>query len=347
MDKGEYTGATFLDLSKAFDTVNHGCLINKLKIYGIEGKKLEWFESYLFNRQQFVDYDGCKSSNESIITGVPQGSILGPLLFILLMNDLDLVLEKCNILLYADDAVIYRSNSSIEKIENDLNNDLEKVSLWFKNNSLVLNMKKGKTEFILFGTSKKLSKVELPSVHIDTIPVSHTSSYQYLGVIMDKSLNYYSSHFDRMYKRMSSRVKLLSKIRYDLSPYVAETIYRMMIFPLMFYCNNVFLGNSISRFETIQNRSYKIVHTTKTPCPWISVQNERKRRTAVDVFKYLNHIHIPENFDKCFSRTSHTINTRGNNSLLKIPKVRTSAGRKSFKFLGASTFNELPKDIRN
>ena len=111
---------------------------------------------------------------------------------------------------------------------------------------------------------------------------------------MDKSLNY-SSHFDRMYKRMSSRVKLLSKIRYDLSPYVAETIYRMMIFPLMFYCNNVFLGNSISRFETIQNRSYKIVHTTKTPCPWISVENERKRRTAVDVFKYLNHIHIPEN----------------------------------------------------
>ena len=132
MDKGEYTGSTFLYLAKAFDTVNHGCLINKIKIYGTEGEELEWFESYLFNRQQFVEY-------ESIITGVPRGAILGTLLFILLMNDLDLVLEKCNI---ADDALIYRSNSFIEKIENDLNNMIWKKYLYGLKITALLKCKK-------------------------------------------------------------------------------------------------------------------------------------------------------------------------------------------------------------
>ena len=102
MDSGEYTGTVFGDLKKAFDTVNHGCLLSKLLSYEIKGRDLSWFENYLFDRKQFVSMRNCSSERKSVLYGVPQGSILGPLLFVLLINDIDSQLKHCCILLYAD-----------------------------------------------------------------------------------------------------------------------------------------------------------------------------------------------------------------------------------------------------
>ena len=106
MDNGYLTGALFLDLRKAFDTVNHGCLLQKLPYYGILGAELNWITSYLFHRSQIVNFDGVTSDEEYITHGVPQGSILGPLLFVCLINDLPEQLTHCRILMYADDTVI-------------------------------------------------------------------------------------------------------------------------------------------------------------------------------------------------------------------------------------------------
>ena len=114
IDNGYLTGAVFIDLHKAFDTVDHTRLLSKLPAYDIIGRELRWFESYLFNRKHFVAFDNIKSDVESIVCGVPQGSILGPILFRLLINDIGLQLEKCSVTLYADDTVIFTSGKTVQ-----------------------------------------------------------------------------------------------------------------------------------------------------------------------------------------------------------------------------------------
>ena len=136
MDKGEYCGAVFIDLNKAFDTVGHGRLLSKLPFYGIKDKELTWFEDYLFGRRQCarVIYDDTCSESQPVVCGVPQGSILGPLLFILLINDIDHQLNSCKILLYADDTVVFTSSKNQETIEENLNSDLSNLAAWFYEN---------------------------------------------------------------------------------------------------------------------------------------------------------------------------------------------------------------------
>ena len=145
------------NLRKAFDTVDHARLISKLPIYGIKNKELSWFESYLFGRKQIVSYDGALSEIQAISCGVPQGSILGPLLFTILMNDIVKNLRQSEMTLYADDSVLYVGGKTCDVIEENLNSDLEQIANWFVQNNLVLNLKKTKTECVLYGTHQRTS----------------------------------------------------------------------------------------------------------------------------------------------------------------------------------------------
>ena len=157
MDKGLMTGAIFIELRKALDTVDHARLLSKLTIYGIDNEELLWLEDYLFNSTKFVAFEGVESLVPPISCGVPQGSILGPLLFVLLIND-DIHLKRCDIILYAEDTVIYCADRTGERIEEHLNNDMKQVSNWLVQNNLVINLKRSKKECVLYGTHQKTSK---------------------------------------------------------------------------------------------------------------------------------------------------------------------------------------------
>ena len=139
IDQKEYTIAVFIDLSNAFDMVNHEILINKLKHYGIRGLSLDWIKSYFGNRQQYVEYNGAYSSYNSIKCGVPQGSILGPLLFLIYINDLCNASNIVELILFADDTNIFFSHNNLLLLINIINSEMNKLSEWFRANKLSIN----------------------------------------------------------------------------------------------------------------------------------------------------------------------------------------------------------------
>ena len=144
INKGLLTGLVFLDLSKAFDTLDYYVLLDKLSSFGFNRSALQWFTSYLTNRTQSVCVNGVVSDSQTIMFGVPQGSVLGPLLFIMYINDLPHVIRFCNIELYADDTLLYFASSNVSSIETNLTTDLENVINWLHSNFLILNLRKTK-----------------------------------------------------------------------------------------------------------------------------------------------------------------------------------------------------------
>ena len=155
MDRGELTGALFVDLSEAFDTVSHSAILDKLPAYGISSKELDWFTDYLFNRSMFANYNGTISEKLAANCGVPQGSILGPLLFLIHFNEIPELLSYCEVILYADDTVLYFHHKTLAEIERAMRVDLGILSDWLRDNELLLNLKKGKTEVMVFGTKAR------------------------------------------------------------------------------------------------------------------------------------------------------------------------------------------------
>ena len=211
-DKGCLTGTVFIDLSKAFDTIGHSTLTRKLRDYGVKENELNWFADYLFGRFQYVNYENKQSEKYSINCGVPQGSILGPILFLVFFDDIDEVLQNSIIVKFADDTVIYTSSRDKETIEHKLNEDLQRINKYYaENNELIPNLKKSKTESLLFGTAKRLSTTEKLNLQLGDTMINNTESYKYLGTTLDSHLNL-DAQFSKTYKKTSTQLKLLSKI---------------------------------------------------------------------------------------------------------------------------------------
>ena len=344
-NQGKLTGAVYLDLKKAFDTVHHALLLHKLPSFGISGIEHQWFTDYLFNRLQYVTIDSITSDPSNITHGVPQGSILGPLLFVLLINDMHNYIHKCNLILYADDAVLYFSSKETGEIESTLNEELSLIHSWLIDNHLIINLKKGKTEFVLYGTSQKLSKSSDCLIMINNTVINSPDVYEYLGVSLDRTISL-QSQIEKVCKRAFARLNLLRRIRDQIPAEVAITIYQSMIEPLLVYCCTIY-GNlnetGCKKFQRIQDRGKRIIGSQQTSP--VSLKTLRDRKTATLVFKSIKKLG-PEFMHNKFKFVSHNISTRGNNSLLKLPSVRTEVGRKSFEFYGALIFNKLPRELR-
>ena len=215
IDEGNLTGSVFVDFTKAFDLVDHKLLIQKLGLYHFDNCSLKWFTSYLTNRLQSVHIGDIKSESLKVISGVPQGSVLGPLLFLLYINDLPLHVKNSNIDIFADDATLHSSSPNIRIIQEKLSSDLAEINQWCLENKMKINEKK--TKCMLVGSNQKLSKLHSRELNlsINNLQLEHVESEKLLGVHIDHSLSF-TKHVDFVCKNISSKTALLCRIKHYL-----------------------------------------------------------------------------------------------------------------------------------
>ena len=263
MDQRMLTGAVFIDFRKAFVTVNHDLLLQKLSYMGVLDKELAWFKDYLHDRTQDLDFQGISSDPEPIPIAVPQGSILGPLLFILHVNDLPNVVNRCSMLMYADDTVLFYAASRVDALQERLNEELKTIEYWLRQNSLFLNVYK--TEAIVFGTSPRLPNIYSFTISVNGTYIKRVSQFKYLGVVFDERLSW-NDHVKFILAKAGKRVGVLGRIRYCITWHSAKIIYTSMIRPIVEYCDTVWgcCGQvNKNALESLQRRAGRCMQSFK------------------------------------------------------------------------------------
>ena len=210
IDKREFAVGVFIDLSKAFDTLNHAILLKKLEHYGVRGIALKLLKNYLSNRFQYVFLNDTSSRLKLISCGVPQGSILGPLLFLIYINDIVNCSSIMKFILFADDTNLFLSDEDLSRLMISLNAELSKLSDWFKSNKLSLNVKK--TNYIIFGR-KNLPKLHTPfKLFIDGNALEQVDNTKFLGIYIDSKLSW-SIHIDHIAFKISEGIGIMGRLR--------------------------------------------------------------------------------------------------------------------------------------
>ena len=237
----------FLDISKAFDKVWHEGLLYKLKTYGIDGQLLSLLENYLKNREQRVVLNGQTPEWRKIKSGVPQGSVLGPLLFLIYINDLpDGLSSICKI--FADDASLFSKVIDINESANNLNSDLEKITKWAHQWKMQFNPDPNKqANQVIF--SKKLNGISYPSVKFNNNDIAKCSDQKHLGIVLDSMLNF-ESHLKQKIKKCNKLIGVIRRLPVHLPRTALLTIYKSFMRPNLDYGDILYDKQKMRIFKT-------------------------------------------------------------------------------------------------
>ena len=255
-ENGNIAVAIYLDLKKAFDTVDPSILSQKLKLYGIKGIPLKLIQSYLSDRYQCVEYEGVRSNLSKIRVGVPQGSILGPLLFLLYINDLPNVCTRSSCLLYADDTVLIFENSDHSKLQADLDKDLPTICEWLKANKLSLNTKK--TVYQLYNYSH--TSFEL-NIILNKEVIEAADKVKYLGIVIDSHLKW-NFHIDHISTIISRNIGIMNRSKFYLNKQSLALLYNALVLPYINYCCIIWgftFPSFVYKIEILQKKAVRII----------------------------------------------------------------------------------------
>ena len=364
LDSGNVCLLSLLDLSAAFDTIDHNILLNRLKTnFNITGNSLLWFESYLKAQTQCVKVGNAYSDEVVLPFGVPQGSVLGPILFTVYMQPAANIIRNYNLQYhqYADDTQIYKALNIkhlnlLTKTTEDCVSDLKS---WMTQNKLQLN--ESKTEIVLFGKPTDLKKTDNQVLEINSSNVVPSRKAKNLGIIFDQTLSM-NDHVSSVCKTLYFEISRISLIRRYLSFDVTVTLMVSLVLSKLDYGNALLSGLSLdqlNKLQKVQNHAAKIIYKKKKnehvkpllkSLHWLPVKERIDYKIATIVFKCLNNLapqYLQELLHLNLSKTSRCLRSTSDKTLLFIPKTNLkSFGDRSFEFYGPYVWNSLPRAIR-
>jgi len=353
MDKGETPISIFLDLSKAFDTLDHDILLHKLSYYGITDTALKLFKNYLSNRYQYVTYENSNSTLLRISTGVPQGSILGPLLFLIYVNDLQNVCKIFHPIMYADDttlsATLSTSGDAGANVGQNINLELESISTWLKLNKLSLNV--SKTKAMVFHMPQKT--VQPPQLIIENSVIEYVTEFNFLGITLDSNLSW-KAHVSKIHTKVSRTIAVMNRMKHILPGHILLTIYNSLVLPYLHY-GLLAWGVRSHDLQKLQKKAVRIITSSKYNAHTEPIFKSLDLLKLSDLcvlrelkFCYkLEHGLLPFYFTTIFTRSRdiHQHGTRHVNNF-QIPNIRHEFARNSVRYKIARTYNDCPVIIK-
>lgn len=350
-NSGKFTKLCYIDLKKAFDTVSYPVLYRKMESVGISGCERKWFENYLSGRMQAVKVNGELSEWEGVRCGVPQGSTLGPLLFLIYVNDISTAVE-CSFILFADDTVLYTSDVDYGRAVHRLQTSIDKFTLCSRNSALTINTSKSKTMSIMPFNSRK-KREQITNRHQMTmlnVRLEEVGLYKYLGVHIDEDLSF-NPHIRAIIKNVAHKIYLLCKIRSKVTMKVAADVYKAMILHL-FDVGDVFYHGAtqtmLNKIESLQNRAIRVV----AKMPRISsVQEELKKRKLLSLERRRK-LHLAQlarwmsSKDKFKDHTMGITRSHAQDKVkLKVIYPTKNKVQRSFIYQATTLWNNLPAHL--
>lgn len=352
IQSGDNILAVFLDFKRVFETLDRTILLNKLYSFGLNDGVIRWFSNYLSERYQCTNFNNNVSDWKENNLGVPQGSVLGVLLFILYINDIESCLEHCEVNLFADDTLLTISSSNIEDSISKINSDLSKLSEWLKMNKLKLNL--SKTKYMVIGTKNII--VDTP-ITIDSIQIERVKQFKYLGIVLDEKLTF-SEHMNSVIKKLSGKISYMYRVNKKLTKRAKLTVYNSMILPHFQYCSTIlFLGNEgdLNQLQIQQNKVMRIVLNCSRETSVASMLDDLKWLNVRQLINYnvlfliykitkdLMPVYLSENIT--YIRDYHNINLRSRDNI-KLPSYTKTISQNNIYYKGVKMYNEMPMDIK-
>lgn len=357
VDDGKYIVAVFLDFKRAFETVDVRILLEKLAYYGFSGTVLLWFQNYLTNRFQNTKVNNFISSSKLVKTGVPQGSVLGPLMFILYLNDINYLKHSEFINLFADDTLLAVSDVCLSRAVEKMNGVLEELTVFLNVNKLKLNV--GKSKAMIVTTPYRSSLIDPAAIDLRIYdePLEIVSEFKYLGFVVDNTLSL-REHFKYIHGKISKKLFFFSRISSHLSAETSLVVFRTIIQPHFDYCASLlFLFNSgyVSSLQRLSNRGMRVILRCSRYTPiglmlealcWVSVRDRLYCLAMTFIFKIL-HGFTPTYFDRfiVLHNQVHSYNTRGSSDLF-VPRTKYRSTMNSLFHRGLIEYNKLPALIK-
>jgi hypothetical protein len=357
INDGEIIGACFLDISKCFDSIDHKLLRIKLAKYGITGTELDWFCSYLTGRKQVVRCNNVTSESQAISIGVPQGSILGPILFLIFVNDLTQFsgLSNCN--LFADDALFYVTCKDVKSVEIALQEAIDNVSEWYKCNKLTLNVKK--SNIMVIHRKKQIN--DNINVSVNGTVLAQIENVKYLGLCIDNKLQW-NSHINNVCKTITKKLGMMNRTSKYVEEKTRVQIYKSFIQPSFDYADTIWHGCSKflqHKLQILQNRAARII---KQDFDFVNsrgldmiknlmlqeTSKRREYRISTLMYKCVHGL-VPQYLSDqiILVKDMHTHKTRQASGLnVYFKKANNNCLKNSFFHLGADIWNRIPDHIK-